>query len=256
MSGTSAQRDALYTMVEVDLDDLAEAYRLRPMTRMARSRAVASARNCSGLLLDIGGGTGHHAAQWLGPNRLPIVVDPSLAMLRMARAQSGVVVVQARSQSLPVAEKTAGLAYFHLSIHYGDWRSAIDEAFRVVEFGGRIEIWTMDHTAIERSSLGRWFPRVVEIDLERFPDTDAIARYCRSTGSSVEMTRTNEPIERTASDWSDAVRGRFVSTLQFLDDDEVEEGLSRFAVEYREPDSLYRYELGLTRISTIVRPLL
>jgi len=214
-----------------------------------------SAADCSGVLLDMGGGTGGHAASWVGRDRSPVVVDPSLLMLVGASQRRGVAVVRARSQSLPFADDVAELAYFHLSIHYGDWRAAIEEANRVVSPGGRIEVWTMAHDAIESSSLGRWFPRIIEIDTKRFPDPGAIAEFCRSHHLHVELSTFSEPIMRTAGDWTEVVRGRFVSTLQLLDDDEIDEGLARFNAEYPNPDSLYRYALRLTRISIIVGPL-
>ena len=242
-------------MVDIDLDDLGRAYRLRPMSVAARSRAIESAGDCSGVLLDVGGGTGGHAASWLGSNQTPVVIDPSPVMLRSAIQHNGVVVVRARSQRLPFADDVAQLAYFHLSIHYGDWRAAIGEANRVVSPGGRIEIWTMTPDAIEHSSLGRWFPRIIEIDTQRFPDPVAIAEFCESHDLYVELTKSSESIVRTAGDWSKAVRGRFVSTLQLLDDSEIDRGLARFGAEYPNPDSLYRYALRLTRISIIVGPL-
>jgi ubiquinone/menaquinone biosynthesis C-methylase UbiE len=216
---------------------------------------MVSAGDRSGVLLDIGGGTGGHAASWHGQDRFPVVIDPSAVMLARASQQSGIAIVQARSQSLPFADDIAQLAYFHLSIHYGNWRAAIAEANRVVSFGGRIEIWTMTHDAIERSSLGRWFPQIIEIDTARFPDPEAIAEYCRSHDAYVELSSSSEPIVRTARDWAAAVRARFVSTLQLLDDAEIDQGLARFGAEYPDPDSLYRYPLRLTRISIVVGPL-
>jgi ubiquinone/menaquinone biosynthesis C-methylase UbiE len=216
---------------------------------------MVSAGDRSGVLLDIGGGTGGHAASWLGQDRFPVVVDPSSVMLGGASQQSGIAIVQARSQRLPFADDVAQLAYFHLSIHYGNWRAAIAEANRVVSPAGRIEIWTMTHDAIEHSSLGRWFPRIIEIDTARFPDPETIVEYCRSHHLHVELSSSSEPIVRTARDWAAAVRGRFVSTLQLLDDAEIDQGLARFGAEYPNPDSLYRYALQLTRISIVVGPL-
>lgn len=242
-------------MVEVDLEQLAHAYRLRPMSAAARERATISAAGCSGILLDIGGGRGSHAATWIGTGRYPIVVDPSQGMLASAKRLDGIALVQARSQRIPFKEDVASLAYFHLSIHYGDWEAALAEAFRVVKPKGRIEIWTMGHDSIQRSSLGRWFPRVAEIDTARFPDPSSLVKRCRASGSSVFVAEVNEPIVRRASEWIYAVRNRFVSTLQLLDDSEIDEGLERFADEYPHPNDLYRYELSLTRISTVVRPL-
>jgi SAM-dependent methyltransferase len=176
-------------------------------------------------------------------------------MLEGAQKRHGVTVVRARSQQLPLKDDVASLAYFHLSIHYGDWQDALDEASRVVAPGGRVEIWTMRHDALRRSSLGRWFPRVVEIDIERFPDPELLVEHCRASGSSVAVAEVSESIVRPAREWADAVRGRFVSTLQLLDDSEIEAGLERFEAEYCNPDDPYHYSLRLTRISMVVRPL-
>ena len=241
-----------FVMADIDFDELADAYRLRPMSNAARSRAEVSSNGCQGLLLDIGGGCGDHAAVWVGARRFPVVVDPAPAMLLQASHHDGVAVVGATAQALPFRDDVAALAYFHLSIHYGDWRRSIAEARRVTRPGGRIEIWTMDRRAIARSSLGRWFPRVVEIDQERFPDPADLAGRLASHGRHVEISATREPIDRSAGDWADAVRARFVSTLQLLDDVEIAEGLARFAAVYPQPGSRYRYDLELTRISATV----
>lgn len=239
-------------MADIDLDQLADAYRLRPMSDAARLRAMASAEGCRGWLLDIGGGRGHHAAVWSADGRTAIVVDPSPGMAARARLRAGLYVVRAHSQSLPFRDRTAGLCYFHLSIHYGDWERSVGEALRVTRSGGRIEIFTMGRDAIERSSLARWFPRVAEIDTERFPDPDEVAERCASGGGSVAVSHETESIERSSGAWVDAVEGRFVSTLQLLDEQEIADGVSRFAAEYPDRDTPYRYELMLTRISTVV----
>ncbi len=252
MSATSVPPAAQSDMVDIDLDSLAAAYSLRPMSDAQRRRAAVSALGCTGVLLDIGGGTGAHAAFWRDDGRLPVVVDPSTAMVDKARGIRSVLVVRGRSQELPFRSDSCGLAYFHLSIHYGDWARSLDEAFRVVSPGGRVEVWTMSHEAIARSSLGTWFPRVVEIDTARFPDTPEVARHCRMKGTGVDVTTTSEPIERRVRDWQRAIRGRFVSTLQLLTDDEIEEGLARFAARHQPEDALYRYTLRLTRVSTTV----
>ncbi len=252
MLGTSGRRVAPFAMVEIDLDQLADAYRLRPMSNAARTRADISSTGCQGLLLDIGGGTGDHAAVWVGNQKHPVVVDPASGMLERAVGRAGVAAVMATSQALPFQDRVAALAYFHLSIHYGDWRRSIDEALRVTRPGGRIEIWTMDSEAIARSSLGQWFPRVVEIDQDRFPDPADLARRLAQGCRSVEISSVSELIDRSASDWAEAVTARFVSTLQLLDDDQIADGLARFSAAHPEPDGRYRYELVFTRVSARV----
>jgi len=236
-------------MVDIDLERLADAYRLRPMSSAATERAEISAKGMRGWLIDVGGGTGDHASTWVGPDRHPVVVDPAKSMLVRASQHRGIDVVCGIAQALPFRNGTAALVYFHLSIHYGDWRRSVDEALRVTEPGGRIDIWTMGSEAIEQSSLGQWFPKVVEIDRERFPDPSVIAAHCAGGGARVEIAHTSE---RPAGDWMDAVKERFVSTLQLLDDAEISAGLDRFTAANPDRDAPYRYELMLTRITTTV----
>lgn len=250
MSATSEQLADQCVMVDINLDHLADAYRLRPLSFSARKRAAAAAESRSGWLLDIGGGVGEHAAVWNAKGQHPIVIDPSRAMLAKARSHPRVQTIRARSQHLPLRDRTAELAYFHLSIHYGEWRTALDEAARVTKLRGRIEIWTIDPGEIASSALGRWFPSVIDIDSLRFPDPQEIGDRLAAGGRRVDVSRWRESIDRTAGEWMDAVRARFVSTLQVIDDEEIARGLARFSKVYPDRDAPYRYELSLTRIRT------
>ncbi|GMQ93102.1 MAG: hypothetical protein BMS9Abin12_0579 [Acidimicrobiia bacterium] len=239
-------------MVDIDLERLADAYRLRPMSGAARDRAELSSAGIRGWMIDVGGGTGDHASTWACPGRRPVVVDPASAMLVRASQHRGIDVVCGTAQALPFRDGTVALVYFHLSIHYGDWRRSVAEALRVTEPDGRIDIWTMGPEAIEQSSLGRWFPKVVEIDRKRFPDPSVIADHCAGGAARVEIAHTRETVSRTAGDWMDAVNARFVSTLQLLDDAEISAGLDRFTAANPDREAPYRYELMLTRITTTV----
>jgi SAM-dependent methyltransferase len=236
-------------MVEYDLDHLSSAYDHRPISDAGIARAHLSSNGMQGVVLDIGGGRGEHARVMGGSDRIPIVVDLAESMARRAR-EGGSTAVVAPSQNLPFASDTAGLAYFHLSLHYGPWRRATDEAIRVVRSGGRIDIWTFDRRGLEQSSLARWFPRIVEIDGPRFPDPADIAAHLEANGASVSVSQHVEPASRTAGKWESAVRARFVSTLQMLSDAEIERGLALFRKAYPNDDDRYDYEVCFVRISS------
>ena len=147
---------------------------------------------------------------------------------------------------------SAGLVYFHLSIHYGDWRRVLEEAHRVAAPGGRIEIWTFDEDGIRSSSLARWFPTVGDIDAERFPDPGLLAARLTELGAEVDITDHPDRVERRAGDWIDAVTARFVSTLQLVPPDEIEEGLAAFRQANPDPDGTYAYTLSYRRIEALV----
>ena len=235
-------------MSSIDLDDLARGYAFRPPTRATLERARDAVDGQSGPWLDVGGGTGAHAEVWAGGDGLPIVVDPSPEMCAVASMRQGVTVTSGRSRALPFVDACAGLVYFHLSIHYDSYHSAIDEACRVARAGARIEVWSFDPDAMESSALAAWFPSIGPIDAARFPPIDEIVGCLERHGAAVEVHAIPETIERTAASWSEAVRNRFVSTLQLVSPTELEDGLARFAESYPNPTDLYRYTIDFVRI--------
>jgi len=238
-------------MVEIDLADLSAGYRHRPIGKGGVRRASMSTSGISGLVLDVGGGGGEHSVTMKSVDRTPVVVDIEAAMCLTARRR-GVEAILASFEELPIVDDAAALAFFHLSIHYGDWRAAMDEAVRVVRPGGRIDVWTFSGDGIESSSLARWFPSVVAIDRARFPDPDAIGERLASSVSSVAMESWPDPVQRRVGDWEAAVRSRFVSTIQLLPPDEVEAGLAEFRTLHPDPEEIYSYELAFLRITATV----
>jgi len=235
-------------MAEVDLNDLASGYAHRPLSSTAKARARNAAADLPGLLVDVGGGTGGHANVWSEPGRFALVIDPSEMMCHKAAELGTVAVVRAVAQSMPVVTGSASLVYFHLSLHYGSFRAAIDEAARVVRSGGAIEIWTFAPETMHSSALAKWFPRIGEIDAARFPPIDDIVERLNIHGAQTVVHREPEVVTRSASSWIAAVENRFVSTIQFLDVDEIETGLQRFRDTFPDPAEPYTYTIEFVRI--------
>lgn len=192
---------------------------------------------------------------WAAPGRTALVIDPSARMCRLAARKSSVVVLQAVAQAMPVAADSAGLVYFHLSLHYGSCLESIDEAARIVAPGGVIEIWTFDPETMPTSALARWFPRIGEIDQRRFPAIGDIVGRLNAHGAETTVTTDPELVTRSAGSWITAVQNRFVSTIQFLEASEIEAGLQRFATFFPDPDEPYTYTLEFVRIRATMRPL-
>ena len=55
----------------IDLTDLTLGYRHRPPTAATLGRARRAAVGRSGVLVDVGGGTGAHAGEWVGQGGTP-----------------------------------------------------------------------------------------------------------------------------------------------------------------------------------------
>lgn len=202
-------------------------------------------------ILDVGGGPGHHAAVWVKQGHHPIVLDPAEKMTRPA-VDRGVAVVRGVSQALPFEDRTFALVWFHLALHYGDWRLAVDEAVRVALRGGRIEIWTLGSDHHAASLLARWFPSVPRIDDARFPAPAAVESYLAGQAASVARREVVEHRRRLAGEWLAAAEAGFVSTLQLIDADELQAGLTDFRRAYPDPTTEIPYELRFDRIVAVV----
>ncbi len=166
-------------------------------------------------------------------------------MVAAAANHSGVSAIRGAAQRMPLSDRTMDVVYFHLSIHYGDWRRAFDESLRVVKPGGAIWVWTLgpDHHA--SSFLRRWFPRIEELDRVRFPDPEVMAHYLRRR-ATVTLGSEVEAKTRPAGEWAAAVRAGFVSTLQLLTPAETAAGMRAFAEAYPDPAAPVEYALRWT----------
>ncbi len=243
-------------MMPVDLESLAAGYRHRPTSAAALTRArLAAGSAClapGDVALDIGGGRGHHAATWLESGAHPVVVDPSYGMSQAANQHDGVDTVRAEAQYLPFRNDTVKLTYFHLSLHYGDWKAALDEAVRVTVADGECWIWTMGEEHHRSSFLARWFPSVGDIDTRRFPDPEEVAVYLDTICTSAAIEKDVESKVMAASQWRSAVEARFISTLQLIPDDEYRSGLVAYDQAYPDPNEKVEYLLTFDRIRAII----
>ena len=109
---------------QIDLTVLAAGYAHRRASSLSHARrAAADADPSAGdWAVDVGGGPGDHAAVWAGLAIRPIVLDPTPAMLSMARSKPGVVPILGVAERLPFAAASVALVYYHLSIHPDDRR--------------------------------------------------------------------------------------------------------------------------------------
>ena len=243
---------------EVDLGRLAGAYghRVEEAAADRAAMAAAAARLRPGTLaVDVGGGTGGHAAVFARRGGAVLVVDRSPDMAHAAR-QAGIPVVVGDGADLPLGAATTDLVYFHLSIHHGPSERWIAEAARVVRPAGLVWVWTLAPEHHRSSFLARWFPSVAAIDERRFPDPEALAgAMVRSGLSRVEQSEQVERVTRTAGSWVAAVRAGFVSTLHLIGDDEIAAGLDAFAAVHPDPGEAVDYEIAFRRVSAM-RPSL
>lgn len=97
--------------------------------------------------LDTGGGTGNYAAALREAGFIVLVADISAEMLRSAAAKD-LPVVLADAADLPVASRSIDVVTMISMLHLvPGWRTALDEAKRVLRRGGRLAVmlYTREH---------------------------------------------------------------------------------------------------------------
>jgi ubiquinone/menaquinone biosynthesis C-methylase UbiE len=153
-----------------------------------------------------------------------------------ARARERISTVKvAPAEKLPFKEAWFDRAVMWLVIHLIDRPRSFVEARRVLGPEGRLVIATFDPAHFERYWLNRFFPSLEAIDRARFPKPVSLQAELDAAGfRSVRIV----PLTQTSLIDRDAalvrVRGRFISPLQLLDEEEYQGGLERMEKELPE----------------------
>jgi SAM-dependent methyltransferase len=153
-------------------------------------------------------------------------VDASPEMVELARRR-GVNAKQASAEALPFKEGWFERALLVLVVHVLDRPRAFAELRRVLAAEGRIAIATFAPAQFDDYYLSPYFPSLAEIDRARFPTPETLEEELDAAGFSA---RTISVHQRTtiSRDWAlERIRGRFISTLFLLDEEEYAEGLAK-----------------------------
>jgi ubiquinone/menaquinone biosynthesis C-methylase UbiE len=185
-------------------------------------------------VVDIGCGTGRVAAALAERGSRVWGVEPEPEMAARARGRMSTVKI-APAERLPFKDGWFERALMQLVIHLVERPQAFAEARRVLAPDGRLVVVTFDTEHFEQYWLNSFFPSMEELDRARFPTPDQLVAELRAAG--FEAVRLVPLAQRVVldRDWAlTKVRGRFISTLQLLDEDEFRSGLERLEAELPE----------------------
>ena len=190
-----------------------------------------------GSILEIGCGTGKLLAEMAALTGAGQVVgiDPDPGMLAQA---TGLETRIGSAEHLPVESDTIDLAYLSLAFHLVEQRRAARELHRVVRVGGYAAIWTLTPEHVTGYHLNRVFPSLTTVDLPRFQPPERWLGLLAGAGFEpvLEQQLVTER-HTTAGALAAAVRGKFISTLALLPEDEWERGSRQLEAEAaRDPD--------------------
>jgi ubiquinone/menaquinone biosynthesis C-methylase UbiE len=185
-------------------------------------------------VLEVGTGTGRVAAALAERGSRVWGVEPEPEMAARAKERISTVKI-APAESLPFKDGWFDRAVMFLVIHLVDRPVAFAEARRVLGPEGRLVIATFDPAHFERYWLNRFFPSLEAIDRARFPGPEALDRELAAAGfASVRLVRLSQKAVMDRESALTRVRGRFISPLQLLTEEEYEAGLRRLEAELPE----------------------
>jgi ubiquinone/menaquinone biosynthesis C-methylase UbiE len=177
-------------------------------------------------VLDVGCGTGRLAAALYDRGSRVWGVDPSPEMVELAKKR-GVNAKVARAEQLPFKEGWFERAVLWLSVHLLDRPRAFTELRRVVAADGRVAIATFDPSHFDRFWLNEMFPSLERIDRDRFPTEEDLTQELQTSGFEPRVMRLSQRAEITRRAALERIRGRYISTLELLAEDEYRAGMER-----------------------------
>lgn len=181
-------------------------------------------------VLDVGCGTGALAVDLASRGARVWGVDSSPEMLAVARerAGQGVGLKQAAAERLPFQDAWFDAAVMRTVVHLVDRPRALPELGRVLAPGGTAVIATFAHEHFDRIWVSRMFPSLRALDLGRFPDPVELAAELERVGlRGVAVRRISQSARIPRAQALEKLRGRYISTLSLLPEDEYLAGLQR-----------------------------
>jgi SAM-dependent methyltransferase len=156
-------------------------------------------------------------------------IDPSPEMVKQAGKRGSAKV--ARAEQMPFKEGWFERAVLWLTVHLLDRPRAFDELRRVLAPGGRVAIATFDPSHFDRFWLNDLFPSLERIDRERFPTEEALSTELREAGFDPLLIGLSQRATITREAALERIRGRYISTLELLSDEEYRAGLEQAELE-------------------------
>ena len=202
-------------------------------------------------MLDVGCGTGRWSAALAARGSRVWGIDASKEMVAEARAR-GVNAKVARAEALPFKDGWFERALLALVIHVLDRPRALNELHRVLSDEGQLAIATFDRRHFDDYYLNPYFPSLADIDRARFPSQDDLAKELVAGGFDPEFTSVTLQARLSRERVLERIRGKFISTLQLIDEEEFAEGLARAA---RELPARVEARQQMLAVAAVRRPL-
>jgi SAM-dependent methyltransferase len=118
-----------------------------------------------------------------------------------------------------------------LSVHLLDRPRAFGELRRVLGPDGLVAIATFDPSHFDRFWLNELFPSLEQIDRARFPTEEELRDELSAAGFAPRVSHLSQRATISRDAALERIRGRYISTLELLPEEEYRAGLERAELE-------------------------
>jgi len=190
--------------------------------------------NWNSTVLDVGCGTGRFPLRILALKQPSICgLEPSNEMLKNAVVKDEakkILWIRGDAHRLPFDDSCFDCVYMTLVIHHlGNKELALREIYRTLKDKGTCVIMTNSHYRMKRHIL-RDFPRLMAIDLKRFPPVPHIKKMMIEVGFKnvhYHVVKHDEGYTST-EEYLERVKNRYISTLTLLSEEQFQKGFKVF----------------------------
>lgn len=219
----------------IDYNKLSRIY---DTSRMANTETTEKLRRLlhiggDSLVLDMGCGTGNYVATLQQIARSVIGVDISIGMIKQTQAKfPGLTLIGGDVRSLPFKSGAFDAAFAIQVLHHiKEKDTLLDEAYRVLRNGAYIAIHQCSHKQIRVFWFYHYFPKGLEADLARIPDSGEIAsmlKKARFSDIGMEICYHDEVVaHETPESYLDKNYRDSISTFAFLTRQEIKWGCEK-----------------------------
>lgn len=186
-------------------------------------------------MLDVGCGTGGYSIPLAKQFAIKLTgIDVSKEMLERARSKhSNGNWILGDIESINFEENSFDVVLMSYVLHHmRDYKRTLKTVYKILKSAsGLLFIVTDDHDQFYSSFYHKYIPKIMEIDLNRFPKVNELCNYLRSINFKVRVKKVRHKqyisCEEDIEKLIEQGKARYFSTLTLLTDKELDEGLKR-----------------------------
>ena len=227
-----------------DYDDYAEEYAhtrqafqwiLDPLIKKAKALSENST------IIEIGCGTGNYiiALAKVLPGYIYKAFDISEKMLSVAKARSNVIEFSNSNadKSFPYPDNTADFSFAVDVIHHiANIEKFFEEVSRTLKLHGSFILVTDLEENIRKRSLSKYFPEILEIELNRYPGKDELYDFANTSNLKNIESHKAEGIVELSNDFISRLGRKCSSAMRLIPDEKQKEGMDRLRAGQKRGD--------------------